>query len=94
MTDMLEEMMRDLKPELLCPNFKGSELELEKYRPQKGSPVEYLGKPWGIVTRVEDSICYVKKHNGEHSLFIWKFYNSTANGLNNLMTWGCDNALV
>lgn len=85
--ELLLKINRSPEENLICPNFKGNPEELEKFKPKKGQPVFYKGEAWGIVERVEDAICHITKYDGEHTLFIWKFTNSRADGLNNLHVW-------
>ena len=61
--------------------------KFRKYKPQAGSPVNFnsgVVQQGGIVSRVEGSLCWVKRgENEEADLFIWCFRD----GLNALWSW-------
>lgn len=53
------------------------------HRPHKGDRVTYRGAYIGLVSRVEESLCYVDTGRDNFHLFIWAF----SDGINDLHTW-------
>ena len=52
-------------------------------RPRVGDTIAYRGEPVGVVTRVENGLCWRTYPDGESLPFIWCFRD----GLNNLHEW-------
>lgn len=52
-------------------------------KPRVGQQIVYRGQPAGIVTSVEDALCWVSKDGAQSQPFIWCFKD----GLNILHEW-------
>jgi hypothetical protein len=59
--------------------------KLAAYRPRVGQIVDYMGVPYGFVTRVEGGLCYARHFGAskETLLFSWYFEDR----LNALLEW-------